>query len=76
MSKTSRGSKNGGKLTKEYPRSYRLEADVMCALKTTLDRINKISPRKVSEAKLVRALILLSQSIDNETLIKALKEVW
>ena len=61
---------------KEFPRSYRLDSEVMNTLKSTLDRINEISPRKVSEARLVKALIMLSKDVDEERLMKALKEVW
>ncbi len=61
---------------KEYPRSYRLDAEIMNILKGTLDRINEISPKKVSEARLVKALILVSPEIDEERILKALKEVW
>ena len=61
---------------KEFPRSYRLDAEVMNALKNTLDRINEVSPRKVSEARLVKALIMFSREISEEKLMKSLKEVW
>jgi len=61
---------------KEYPRSYRLDAEIMNTLKGTLDRINEISPKKVSEARLVKALILVSPEIDEGRILKALKEVW
>ena len=60
----------------EFPRSYRLDAEVMDALEETLDRINEISPRKVSETRLVKALILFSREISDEQLMKSLKEVW
>ncbi len=61
---------------KEYPRSYRLDPEIMNTLKDTLDRVNDISPKKVSEARLVKALIYLSKEINAEKIIKALKEVW
>ncbi len=61
---------------KEYPRSYRLDMNSMNTLKDTLDRVNEASPKKVSEARLVKALIYLSKEIDEEKIIKALKEVW
>lgn len=61
---------------KEYPRSYRIDAEVMNVLKNTLDRINEASPRKVSEARLVKALIMLSKEIEDKKIVKALKEVW
>jgi hypothetical protein len=61
---------------KEFPRSYRLDAEVMNALQNTLDRVNEASPRKVSEARLVKALIMFSREISEEKLMKSLKEVW
>jgi hypothetical protein len=61
---------------KEYPRSYRIDAEVMNVLKNTLDRINECSPRKVSEARLIKALIMLSKEVKNDRIIKALKEIW
>lgn len=61
---------------KEYPRSYRLDHEVMNILQDTVDRINEISPKKISEARLVKALIVLSKQIEDEKIIKALKEVW
>lgn len=61
---------------KEYPRSYRLDPEIMNTLKDTLDKINEISPKKVSEARLVKALIWLSKETNEEKILKALKEVW
>jgi hypothetical protein len=61
---------------KEHPRSYRFDTEVMNSLKNKLDRINEIAPKKVSEARLVKALIILSKEIDDDKIIKALKEVW
>jgi hypothetical protein len=48
----------------------------MDVLKETLTRVNKIAPKKVGEARLIKALILLSKDIDNKILLKAIKEVW
>lgn len=61
---------------KEYPRSYRLDVETMNALKNTLDRINETSPKKISESKLIKALIWLSKELDDEKLIKTAKEIW
>ena len=61
---------------KEYPRSYRLDYEIMNILQDTVDRINEISPKKVSEARLIKALIMLSKQIEDEKIVKALKEVW
>ncbi len=60
----------------EYPRSYRLDAELMMTLIATLERINQQAPRKISEARLVKALILLSKELPDEQLLKAVKEVW
>jgi len=75
-------SNNGGsnRVTKnnpkDYPRSYKLDPEVMNVLKSTLDKINEISPKKVSETRLLKALIILSPKIEDEKILKALKEVW
>ena len=61
---------------KDYPRSYRLDSEIMNTLKNTLDRVNEVSPKKVSEARLVKALIFLSKETNEEKIMKALKEVW
>ncbi len=61
---------------KDYPRSYRLDAETMNALKDTLNRLNEVSPKKISEARLIKALIALSKDMEEEKLMKALKEVW
>ena len=69
-------NKTTTKVTQEYPRSYRLDPEIMATLKATLARINEASPKKISEARLVKALIQLSSEIDNDRLLKAIKEVW
>lgn len=61
---------------KEYPRSYRLDPELKDILENTLGRINQLTPKKVSEARLVKALILLSKDMEEKKIIKALKEVW
>jgi hypothetical protein len=61
---------------KEYPRSYRLDPELKEVLENTLGRVNQLTPKKVSEARLVKALILLSKDMEPEKIIKALKEVW
>lgn len=60
----------------EYPRSYRLDNEAIDTLKNTLAHVNEISPRKISEARLIKALIHLSAELEDEKLLKALKEVW
>ena len=61
---------------KEYPRSYRLDYEIMNTLQRTLSKSNEISPKKVSEARLIKALIFLSTDIEEKKITKALKEVW
>jgi len=61
---------------KEYPKSYRFDSEIINVLKNTLDRVNNYSNKKVSEARLLKALILLSKDMSEEQLIQALKEVW
>lgn len=61
---------------KDFPRSYRFDPEIMNTLKDTLDRINNEVHKKVSEARLVKALILLSKDMETDNLIKALKEIW
>lgn len=41
------------------PRSYRLEPNIVNILNDMLDKINAVSHRKVSETRLVKALICL-----------------
>ena len=61
---------------KDYPRSYRIDAEVMNILKGTLARINENSHKKVTEARLIKALIFLSQKLDDDEIMNAVKEVW
>jgi hypothetical protein len=63
-------------LSTEFPRSYRLDPDVMNILKETLQRLNDESHKKISEARLIKALIYLSRDIDDQAIMQALKEVW
>jgi hypothetical protein len=58
------------------PKSYRLDPEVQNILKTILDRVNDLSNKKISESRLVRALILLGKDIDEKKILRALKEVW
>jgi len=77
MSKMITKSKNNlEKKQKEYPRSYRLDPELKEVLENTLNRVNESAPKKISEARLIKALILLSKNIETEKIIKALKEVW
>lgn len=60
----------------EHPRSYRLDDEILQTLKDTQQRVNRISPKKITESRLVKALIWLSKEIEDEKIIKASKEVW
>lgn len=61
---------------KDYPRSYRLDTETINTLNDTLNKLNEISPKKITETRLIKALIALSKEIDEERLMKAIKEVW
>lgn len=76
--RSSASKKNTAKLIarKEFPRSYRLDAEIMAILQTTLSKVNGSTPKKISEAKLMKALIWLSQEMSEKEILKALKEVW
>ena len=63
-------------ISRAYPRSYRLDNEIMQLLKKKLEEINEKSPKKITEARLIKALILLSHEIDNDKILKAIKEVW
>lgn len=64
------------KTYKSHPRSYRFDPETVNILQATLDRVNELSAKKISEAKLVKALIFLSKDVDEMKIIKASKEVW
>ena len=74
MEKNKKGDKQ--EIPRTYPRSYRLDNEIMQLLKKKLEEINEKSPKKITEARFVKALILLSHEIDNEKILKAIKEVW
>lgn len=63
-------------ISRAYPRSYRLDNEIMQLLKKKLEEINEKSHKKITEARLIKALILLSHEIDNDKILKAIKEVW
>lgn len=58
------------------PRSYKLDQDVLNILKDIQERVNNISTKKVSESRLIRALIFLSKEFDEKRVLQAAKEVW
>lgn len=62
--------------SKELPKSFRIDNETINVLKETYERINNLTPRKVSESRIIKALILLSKDISDQKLIKAIKEIW
>jgi len=60
---------------KEYPRSYRLDQYTLDILKGTQNRISSASGKKISESRLIKALILHSKDLSNDRLIKVLKDI-
>lgn len=60
---------------KEYPRSYRLDQYTLDILKETQNRISSASGKKISESRLIKALILHSKDLSNDRLIKVLKDI-
>lgn len=58
------------------PRSYKLDQDILNILKDIQARVNNISTKKVSESRLIRALIFLSKEFDEKRILQAAKEVW
>lgn len=61
---------------KTFPRSYKLDPHIFGILSRIHTRANKLSPKRVSEARLIKALIILSRDISDEKLLEGLKEVW
>jgi hypothetical protein len=61
---------------KEHPRSYRFDPEIIDMLNTTLERVNKVSPKKISANRLLKALICISTELEEDKLLKAVKEVW
>lgn len=60
----------------DFPRSYRFDSYTVEILKETLYRVNDLTPKKISESRLLKALICHSKNISDNDLIKALKESW
>lgn len=58
------------------PKSFRLDLETLNILKETQERINNIIPKRVSESRIIKALILISKEINEDKLIKALKSTW
>lgn len=61
--------------SKEHPRSYRLDQYTLDILKETQNRISSASGKKISESRLVKALILHSKDLSNDILIRVLKDI-
>ncbi len=61
---------------KEYPRSFLLDEEAINNLQALQSRVNELSPKKISNSKIIRALIQLSSSINDEKLLKTIKQLW
>ncbi len=61
---------------KEYPRSFLLDEEAINNLQALQNRVNELSPKKISNSKIIRALIQLSSRINNEKLLKTIKQLW
>ncbi len=57
------------------PKSFRLSGDDLANLKQVTEAVNGISRSKVSETKIVKALLQLGSKIPPEKVLKALKEI-
>lgn len=56
-------------------RGYKIEGHIYKVLQKTLKRVRKLSPKKVSESKLVKALIILSKKMPDADLLNTIKEI-
>ncbi|MCP4473236.1 MAG: hypothetical protein GY821_01410 [Gammaproteobacteria bacterium] len=61
---------------KEYPRSFLLDEETINVLQSLHNRINQLSPKKISNSKIIRALIQLSSNINDEQLINTIRQLW
>lgn len=57
------------------PKSFRLSGDDVANLKQITEAVNGISRSKVSETKIVKALLQLGSQLPPEKVLKALKEI-
>ena len=63
------------KKSSSHPKSFRLNGDDIANLKQITAQVNAVSRSKVSETKVVQALLQLGTGIAPERIVKALKEI-
>ena len=63
------------KKSKGYARSYRFDSEIKDILKEVLDNVNSISPKKISETRLIKALIIMGKKSNPEKVLQAAREV-
>lgn len=61
--------------TSATPKSFRLSGDDIANLKQITQMVNGVSRSKVSETKVVKALLQLGSQLPPEKLLKALREI-
>ncbi|KEQ15029.1 hypothetical protein [Endozoicomonas numazuensis] len=61
--------------TTATPKSFRLSGDDIANLKQITQAVNGISHSKVSETKVVKALLQLGSELPPEKVLKALREI-
>tara|TARA_B100001996_G_scaffold319894_1_gene263866 strand:+ start:220 stop:510 length:291 start_codon:yes stop_codon:yes gene_type:complete len=61
---------------KEYPRSFLLDEETINLLQSLHTRVNQLSPKKIGNSKIIRALIHLSKEINDKKLINTIKQLW
>ena len=61
---------------KEYPRSFILDEETINCLQSLNNRVNQLSPKKIGNSKIIRALIHISKDINDKKLINTIKQLW
>ncbi|KEQ11263.1 hypothetical protein GZ77_26290 [Endozoicomonas montiporae] len=61
--------------TSATPKSFRLSGDDIANLKQITQAVNGVSRSKVSETKVVKALLQLGSQLPPEKVLKALREI-
>ena len=64
------------KKDKAHPKTFRLMDSDVKNLKEICEKINALTPSKISETKIVRALILLGKTLKEDKIISGIKELW
>ncbi len=58
------------------PKSFRLTGDDIANLKQITEAVNGVSRSKISETKVIKALLQLGTKLPPEKVLKALKEIF